>query len=88
MSGVKRKESRASSATTFTVAGLLLCSYFLSPMPVWWVFIKLNVMQDHEETVEQTMGVIYWPVGWLYDNVPVVEAFYDAYARLLGLPGT
>ena len=64
-----------------TVALLLLPLYALSVGPAMWL-VKSGVI---DEKYMYVLGVVYWPLEFLYNNVSVVEAFYDAYFRLLGV---
>ena len=60
---------------------LLLPLYALSVGPALWL-VRSGLV---DEKFLYVFGIIYWPLEFLYNNVSFVEAFYDAYFRLLGV---
>jgi hypothetical protein len=68
-------------AVLATVALLLVPLYALSVGPALWL-VRSGVV---DQKFEYVIGVVYWPLEFLYDNVSFVEAFYDAYFKLLGI---
>ena len=73
---------------TLLVVFVSLVIYVLSPIPVGFgVYSLLDQLPDEiydkiEPVFSQTIEFVYYPLQWLYDNVPAVEAFYDWYGEL------
>lgn len=59
-------------------AGLVV--YALSPGPVGWIMKTADLM-----AFAPYIRVVYYPLKYLYDNIPLVRAVYDAYFALFGV---
>jgi len=76
----EREKSGPSAGNAFTIAGVLLVCYVLSPGPI------IAMLGGHPSPgTEKILDIFFYPLGQLYDHFPSVHAFYDAYFRLLGV---
>jgi hypothetical protein len=57
---------------------VILFLYALSPGPAFKLATRFQVGVD-------AFAIFYGPLGFLYDHVPVVHAFYDWYLPLWGV---
>lgn len=59
---------------------LSLIGYPLSIGPV----LLVAEIFDLESSAEAALEIVYFPIIWLYDTIPLVEAFYDWYLKVIG----
>lgn len=78
-----RTDQTSHAATWVTSVLFFIVLYVLSPGPVVWLMIKLNV--THSSNIQNLIGIIYKPLELVYKNVPIVQSGYDAYFDLLGI---
>ena len=58
---------------------MLAVIYVLSVGPAIW-------FRDHDFISQDTILVVYAPIGWLYDKVPFAAQLLEAYAGLWASP--
>ena len=59
---------------------LLVVFYILSPGPV----LRMTRSGGMSSGVEEFLEIFYWPLEKLYNNVEIVERFYDWWFGLWG----
>lgn len=76
-SSSSRPTHRVSLAHALLLGGAGLVLYVLSPGPA-----MLLAHYTGSEVLEAGFVFLFTPLKYLYDRIPVVEAFYDAYFQL------
>src|SRR3954447_1872982 len=77
MADMVKERSNKSSPVWTVVILLLLASvplYVLSTGPAIW-------LRDHGMVSQQTLVIVYAPIGWLNRNVPVFRDAFQSYLR-------
>lgn len=78
-----KTDQTSHAATWVTSVIVFVVLYILSPGPVVWFMMKLNVPPS--SGIQDFIGIMYKPLELVYENVPMVKNCYDAYFRLLGI---
>ena len=61
----------------------VLVSFIAYPLSIGPVLLMANRL-GAEPSMEGTLQIVYFPIIWLYEAVPWVEAFYDWYLKAIG----
>lgn len=65
-------------------AGILVTVSFVTyPLSIGPVLLFAQWF-NLESSIEGTIAIVYFPIVWLYEAVPLVEAFYDWYLKVIG----
>jgi hypothetical protein len=65
----------------WSLAGLIF--YILSPGPIIYILVKLEVSPDNS-IVSKIFAILYYPLYPLADNVSFYEAYIEFWLRLAG----
>jgi hypothetical protein len=53
------------------------------PLSIGPMLLVANML-DLESSAGAALEIVYFPIIWLYDSIPLVEAFYDWYLKVIG----